>query len=162
MSSTPTISCSSGAATVSEITFGLAPGYAACTTTEGGTTSGYSLTGRLNSEMAPAMRMKADRTEANTGLSMKKLENFMVGPGKGMGTGTISRKRNGACPLVLGNQGVATLALLSHGDDLRCHRHAGAHLLQALDQDGVAGLEALTHHAQPIDDGTELHRRVLD
>src|SRR6185295_14612066 len=35
MSSTPTISCSSGAATVSEITFGLAPGYAARTTTEG-------------------------------------------------------------------------------------------------------------------------------
>jgi hypothetical protein len=27
---------------------------------------GYSLTGRLNSEMAPAMRMKADSTDANT------------------------------------------------------------------------------------------------
>ena len=36
--------------------------------------------------------------------------------------------------LVLGNEGVATLALLSHGHELRRHRHAGAHLLQALHQ----------------------------
>jgi hypothetical protein len=39
MSSTPLIASSSGVATVSAITLGLAPGYTARTTTEGGTTS---------------------------------------------------------------------------------------------------------------------------
>src|SRR5882672_12340107 len=76
MSSTPTIACSSGAATVSAITFGFAPGYAARTTTEGGTTSGYSATGNWNNAIAPAMVMKADRTAAKTGRSMKKCESF--------------------------------------------------------------------------------------
>ena len=42
MPSTPLICSSIGVATVSAITFGLAPGYCARTTTDGGTTSGYS------------------------------------------------------------------------------------------------------------------------
>jgi hypothetical protein len=42
MFSTPLIASSSGVATVSAITLGLAPGYCARTTTDGGTTSGYS------------------------------------------------------------------------------------------------------------------------
>src|SRR3546814_1099309 len=42
MSSTPLIDSSSGAATVSAMTLGLAPGYCARTTTVGGTTSGRS------------------------------------------------------------------------------------------------------------------------
>ena len=46
MSSTPLIACSSGDATVSAMTCGLAPGYMARTTTVGGTTSGYSLIGK--------------------------------------------------------------------------------------------------------------------
>ncbi len=78
MSSTPTISCSSGPATVSEITCGFAPGYEARTTIEGGTTSGYSLIGSLNSESAPAIRMNPERTAANTGRSMKNFEMFMA------------------------------------------------------------------------------------
>src|SRR5690242_18948970 len=40
-SSTPLMACSSGAAPVSAMTTGLAPGYEADTTTEGGATSGY-------------------------------------------------------------------------------------------------------------------------
>ena len=48
MPSTPFICCSSGEATVSAITFGLAPGNAARTTTVGGTTPGYSLIGSLS------------------------------------------------------------------------------------------------------------------
>src|SRR5258708_77353 len=42
MPSTPLICSSIGAATVSAIVCGLAPGYVATTTTDGGTTSGYS------------------------------------------------------------------------------------------------------------------------
>src|SRR5881394_2028812 len=76
MPSTPTISCSSGAATVSAIVFGLAPGYDAVTTTDGGTTSGYSLTGKLNSAMAPTIVTNADSTVAKIGRSMKKCESF--------------------------------------------------------------------------------------
>src|SRR5829696_10257888 len=76
MPSTPTISCSSGAETVSATTFGLAPGYYAVTITDGGTTSGYSLTGRLNSAMAPTMVMNAERTAAKIGRSIKKCESF--------------------------------------------------------------------------------------
>ena len=57
---------------------GATSSYAARTTTDGGTTSGYSLTGSLKSAMPPAIRMNADSTEAKTGRSMKKLENFMT------------------------------------------------------------------------------------
>ena len=77
MFSTPLISCSSGAATVSAITFGFAPGYCARTTTEGGTTSGYWLIGSCHSEMAPTKKMMIDRTAAKIGRSMKKRERFM-------------------------------------------------------------------------------------
>ena len=52
MFSVPLISCSSGAATVSAITLGLAPGYWARTTTVGGTTSGYSEIGSWKALMA--------------------------------------------------------------------------------------------------------------
>jgi hypothetical protein len=67
MSSTPLIACSSGDATVSAMTCGFAPGYIARTTTVGGTTSGYSLTGKSRSDSAPAMKMIADRTPAKIG-----------------------------------------------------------------------------------------------
>ena len=72
MSSTPFICCSSGAATVSAMTFGLAPGKAARTTTVGGTTAGYSLIGSLNSASAPATTITAERTTAKIGRVMKK------------------------------------------------------------------------------------------
>src|SRR4029077_8861740 len=71
----PTIACSSGAATVSAITLGFAPGYEACTTTCGGTTSGDSLIGSLNKRRRPAMVMNAEMTPAKIGRSMKKSDN---------------------------------------------------------------------------------------
>ncbi len=61
MFSTPVIACSSGVATVSPITVGLAPGKLARTTTVGGTTSGYSLMGNWNSEMPPPIIISTER-----------------------------------------------------------------------------------------------------
>ena len=46
MPSTPFTCCSSGVATVSAMTSGVAPGKVARTTTVGGATSGYWATGR--------------------------------------------------------------------------------------------------------------------
>ncbi|MDT4818085.1 hypothetical protein FQZ97_511730 [compost metagenome] len=84
MFSTPVMACSSGAATVSPITLGLAPGKLARTTTVGGTTSGYSLIGNWNSEMAPPIRISSDSTAAKIGRWMKYWEKFIVWiPGKG-------------------------------------------------------------------------------
>src|ERR1700741_2616138 len=77
MFSTPLICSSSGAATVSAITFGLAPGYVARTTIDGGTTSGYSDTGSRVIAIAPARKMTIDSTAAKIGRSMKKREMFM-------------------------------------------------------------------------------------
>ncbi len=77
MFSTPFICCSRGAATVSAITFGLAPGKAARTTTVGGTTAGYSLTGSLRSARAPPTTITAERTAAKIGRVMKKDENLI-------------------------------------------------------------------------------------
>ncbi len=57
---------------------GFAPGYVAVTMTDGGTTSGYSLTGSFHSEMAPTTRMSTDSTPAKIGRVMKKREMFMA------------------------------------------------------------------------------------
>ena len=80
MFSTPLICSSRGVATASEITRGFAPGYTARTTTEGGTTSGYSLIGSPNMAIRPAMKITIDTTAAKIGRSMKKRENRMVTP----------------------------------------------------------------------------------
>ena len=77
MPSTPLICSSRGVATVSAITLGLAPGYTARTTTEGGTTSGYSLIGSAGIASRPETKMTIDSTAAKIGLSMKNLENSM-------------------------------------------------------------------------------------
>src|SRR5882762_8746654 len=79
MSSTPLICSSTGDATVSAITFGLAPGYCACTITDGGTTSGYSEIGKTRSASSPDTRMISDSTPAKIGRSMKNLGRFMFG-----------------------------------------------------------------------------------
>jgi len=47
------------------------------TTTVGGTTSGYSLIGNWNSEMAPAIRISSDSTAAKIGREMKNWEKFI-------------------------------------------------------------------------------------
>jgi hypothetical protein len=55
----------------------LAPGYCARTTTEGGTTSGYSEIGICRSANRPATKISTDSTPAKIGRSMKNLEIFM-------------------------------------------------------------------------------------
>jgi hypothetical protein len=66
-----------GVATVSTMTLGFAPGKVARTTTDGGTTSGYSEIGIAKSESRPPMKMSIERTPAKIGRSMKNLERFM-------------------------------------------------------------------------------------
>ncbi len=78
MSSTPLIASSSGVATVSAMTFGLAPGYTVRTITEGGMTSGYSLIGRIGIAIRPAAKITIDSTAAKIGRSMKNLEKSMT------------------------------------------------------------------------------------
>ncbi len=80
MFSTPLICSSSGAATASARARGLAPGYAARTTIEGGTTSGYSLIGSVKMEIAPATKMTIESAAAKIGRSMKKREKRMSAP----------------------------------------------------------------------------------
>lgn len=75
--STPLIFSSSGAATVSAMTFGFAPGYCALIVTEGGTTSGYSEIGNLNIAINPASRITTDSTPAKIGRSMKNFDMFI-------------------------------------------------------------------------------------
>jgi hypothetical protein len=79
MPSVPLICSSSGVATVSAMTLGLAPGNCAFTTTVGGTTSGYSNTGNWSSATTPARKMIIEITPAKIGRSMKKRERFMRG-----------------------------------------------------------------------------------
>src|SRR6185503_131874 len=131
MFSTPLIDSSSGVATVSAITFGLAPGYCALTTTDGGTTSGYSEMGRARSATRPARKMRSEITPAKIGRSMKKRRGSSGAPGpRG---GDLHRLR------------------------LRRHQHAGAHALEPLDHDPLARREALRHDAQALRLGAQAH-----
>ncbi|MNM61740.1 hypothetical protein D3C81_730470 [compost metagenome] len=79
MPSTPLIASSSGVATVSAMTLGLAPGYTVRTTTDGGTTSGYSPIGNIGMLIRPAAKITIDNTAAKIGLSMKKREKSIGG-----------------------------------------------------------------------------------
>jgi hypothetical protein len=67
----PVNCCSRGPATVFATVSGEAPGYAALTVMVGGTTSGYSLTGRNGRHRAPASRMSSDSTVAEIGRWVK-------------------------------------------------------------------------------------------
>src|SRR5277367_883255 len=78
MPSTPLIASSIGVATVSAMTLGLAPGYCARTTTDGGTTSGYSEIGIAGSASTPIRKISIDSTPAKIGRSMKNLDRFMA------------------------------------------------------------------------------------
>src|SRR6476660_5183237 len=79
MFSTPLMASSSGVATVSAMTCGFAPGYWARTTTEGGTTSGYSDIGKVRTAIRPARKTSSDSTPAKIGRSMKNFDKFMGG-----------------------------------------------------------------------------------
>src|SRR5580698_4716389 len=79
MFSVPLICSSSGVATVSATVSGLAPGNNAVTTTDGGTTSGYSEIGNCVIEIRPARKMATEMTPAKIGRSMKNRERYMRG-----------------------------------------------------------------------------------
>src|SRR6187200_3320966 len=104
MSSMPLIDSSSGMATVSAITFGLAPGYCARTTTEGGATSGYSEIGITLSASSPARKISTDSTPAKIGRSIKNLERFMGEP-----------RRPSSKALLLAEHGLGHVRRLAHG-----------------------------------------------
>src|ERR1700691_5412754 len=74
MFSVPLICSSSGVATVSATVSGLAPGNKAVTTTDGGTTSGYSEIGNCIIAIRPARKMATEMTPAKIGRSMKNLD----------------------------------------------------------------------------------------
>ena len=75
-SSTALISSSSGVATVSDTTSGLAPAYFADTVIIVGTISGYSATGIVRKQRYPQNAMKMDTTKARRGCSMNTRENI--------------------------------------------------------------------------------------
>src|SRR3989337_1028721 len=78
MPSTPLICSSIGVDTVSAMTWGLAPGYGARTTTVGGATSGYSEIGSAGSDNNPATKISVDKTPAKIGRSMQNVDKFMA------------------------------------------------------------------------------------
>ena len=143
MFSTPLISCSSGAATVSAITFGFAPGYCARTTTVGGTTSGYSEIGSWND---------GDRADDEDDDREDRREDGAVDE--------ESRDLHRALPCAPAGSvepwSVAAMATTSGATD-----HAGAHALQAANDDALRRREALADHAQPVVHRAELHAAVL-
>src|SRR6266550_376735 len=156
MPSTPLICSSIGAATVSAITLGLAPGYCARTTTDGGTTSGYSEIGIWRSAKSPATKISTDSTPAKIGRSMKNLEIFISRPRRRC---RVPRFALSACGDVARRRRLRLIAT-GHGNELRRKQRAWAHALQSIHHDPLAGREAICHHAQAIDEHAERHLAV--
>src|SRR6476619_2306160 len=128
MPSTPLIASSSGVATVSAITLGLAPGYTVRTTTDGGTTSGYSLIGNSGIAIAPATKITIDSTAAKIGRSMKNLEKSKARSPYGLRLGPGAHRNQVGFDL-----------------GVRCED-----LLQTGDNDLVVRIEAGLHHPQAV------------
>src|SRR5262249_11897252 len=143
MPSTPLICSSIGVATVSAITFGLAPGYCARTTTDGGTTSGYSEIGMTRNARSPARRMSTDRTPAKIGRWMKNFDRFM-------GAAPLKRRSARLLPCATAGTLRSLRLLLSrrHAHELRGDRRTRAHALQTVHDDALARLEAVGHDSQ--------------
>src|SRR5512147_902132 len=118
MCSTPLTCCSIGVVTVCSTTSALAPGYVAVTTTWGGVIWGNIAIGRKGIATAPASTTTIASTAAKIGRSMKKLTNIALSarPSRSAAGGRRHRL---------------------HG---RGHAHAGPDLLEALDDDLLAGL----------------------
>src|SRR5262245_9681594 len=153
MPSTPLICSSIGAATVSAITFGLAPGYCARTTTDGGTTSGYSEIGICRSASRPATKMSTDSTPAKIGRSMKKREIFISRPRRRCGVAGSARG-DVACRRRL------RVIAAGHRHELRIDQRTRADALQSVHHDALAGSEAIRHQAQAVDEHAERHLAV--
>src|ERR1700761_5940460 len=123
MPSVPLICSSSGVATVSAMVCGLAPGNCAVTTTEGGTTSGYSEMGSWVMAIRPARKMMTEITPAKIGRSIKNLERFIFcAPQR---PSLVSRQLR----------------------FMRRHGCAGRQLLQSVQDHALTGFQARQHHA---------------
>src|SRR5690349_13177622 len=128
MFSVPLICSSKGVATVSAMVWGLAPGNCAVTTTEGGTTSGYSEIGNWVMAIRPARKMTTEITPAKIGRSMKNFDKFTSGPLRVSLAG-----------------GARLVGRRLHR--LRRHHRAGRQFLQAIQDHAVTNLETRNHHA---------------
>src|SRR6478672_7614859 len=109
--------------------------------TLGGATLGYCATGSTRIDAAPASMITIEITHANTGRLAKNLASMSV-PRSGGASGRTAR--GGAGPDGCGARPCGTRP--GAGSELRrMHRHAGADLVRAIDDDLVAVLEALFH-----------------
>src|SRR5258707_14574591 len=172
MPSTPLICCSSGAATVSAMTFGLAPGYTARTTTVGGTTLGYSLTGRRSSARLPAARISTEMTTAKIGRSMKNRASFMGCSPSAFARVTcvaLRRDRSAVARVVRvalrrdrSAVNVRGRALFVHRDEDRLDLHPRPQPLQAVDDHAIPRRQARARDPEPVDDRSERDPAILN
>src|ERR1700722_18042620 len=95
--------------------------------------------------------MNVEMTAANIGRSMKNSDSFMAL----LASAGVLRHEASSVRRV-------PQMLLAHRDALRGDGHAGPHMLQAIDDDGVADIQPLANYAQPVDDRPELHLAVLN
>src|SRR6478735_7154399 len=119
----PLIDSSSGVATVSAIVWGLAPGNCAVTTTEGGTTSGYSEMGSRVMAIKPARKMTTEITPAKIGRSIKNFDRFTSNPSRSARVRSVGRRLH----------------------RLRRHRCTRRQFLQSVQDHAVAGFEPRHH-----------------
>src|SRR6478735_312136 len=144
MFSVPLICSSSGVATVSAMVWGLAPGNCAVTTTEGGTTSGYSEIGSLVMAIRPARKIMTEITPAKIGRSMKNFDRFTFDPSR-------SYEFSWRCVRLVGRR----LHVLRRD---RCARRK---FLQAVQDHPVAGMKTGKDDTLAIDIGAQRDFAIL-
>src|SRR5690349_16559310 len=130
MLSVPLICSSSGVATVSAMVLGLAPGNCAVTTTDGGTTSGYSEIGSCSMAISPARNKAMEITPAKIGRSMKNFDRFTC----------VSPR---AWPGVLVAGGL-------HPGRLSCDQRTRRQTLQSIQDHAIPGFHAGGDHAGAV------------
>src|SRR5512143_2082416 len=133
--STPFTFCSIGVATDASTSVAEAPTKVVVTWTIGGTTSGYWAMGRPDIATSPTRTVTMEITIATIGR--------------------LTKKR--AMLLRLGRRFRRALAGGGGRRGLRAHDHAVPHLLQALDHDLLARLQAFLDHPQAVDARADLH-----
>src|SRR5271169_4133480 len=141
MFSVPLICSSSGVATVSATVLGLAPGNSAVTTTEGGTTSGYSEIGNCVIDIRPARKMATEMTPAKIGRSMKNFDRYIFG-----NSARAADLRLIACSSAIG---------------LRRHGRARSEPLQVIEDHAVACFDARENNAIAIDLRAKLYGAIF-
>src|SRR5918993_1448193 len=117
------------------------------TTTEGGTTSGYSLIGSTNMAIPPARKITIESTLAKIARSMKNLEKCIARASAPAGDGRRIGRRGRRVGV--------------HRGQRRGDLHSRPHPLETVHHDLLAGLHALLHDAEPVHQPADLHRAVL-